>query len=176
MIYEYSKNDEPILSEDEQQTIVNWVRKTYKYFKPNGLNIYMQKLDYFDDVPKCVFDIKKRIFDKEDLYGYQQEPIFKDSIGYMLDGASLHLHTDPNPSESELIHTRYNVYVQLPDKGGYPIYNNIHCTLKERTYICCRSGLDYHSCAKVEGPRERIILSFGLLLPIDRIKHIYYNY
>lgn len=176
MIYEYSKNDEPILSLEEQTIIVKWVRNNYKYFRPNGINKYMQKIDYFDDAPQCIWDIKKRIFDKENLHKYQQEPLYKDSVGYMLDGASLHLHTDPNPSDSKLIHTRYNVYVQLPEKGGYPIYNNIHCPLKERTYICCRSGIDFHCCTKVEGSRERIILSFGVLVPFERIENIVYNY
>jgi len=176
MNYEYTKDDDPILSLEEQNIIVAWVRKNYMYFQPNGLNKYMQKIDYFDDLPQCIWDIKKRIFDKENLHDYNQEPLYKDSIGYMLDGASLHNHTDTNPNDSDLIHTRYNVYIQLPYKGGYPIYNNIHCTLKERTYICCRSGIDFHSCAPVEGSRERIVLSFGVLVPLERITNIYYNY
>jgi hypothetical protein len=86
----------------------------------------------------------------------------------------LHEHTDPN--EGELIHTRFNVYVQIPEIGGYPIYNNILCKLKERTYICCRAGIDKHYCEKVIGNRERIVLSYGFLLPYDRIKNINYEY
>jgi hypothetical protein len=176
MIYKYTKDDDYILSESEQTIIVDWVRKYYKYFYKNGHNKYMQKLEYFDNVPECIWEIKKRIFDKEKLHDYEEEPIFKDSVGYMTDGANLHLHTDPNPENSTLIHTRYNVYVQLPYKGGYPIYNNIPCKLKERTYICCRSGIDFHSCVTVEGDRERIVLSFGVLVPRERIENIQYDY
>ena len=94
----------------------------------------------------------------------------------MFEGENLHLHSDPNPPNSELIHTRFNVYVQLPEVGGYPIYNRTHCRLKERTYICCRSGIDKHCCAKVEGKKERIILSFGVLVPYSRIENIIYDY
>ena len=103
-----------------------------------------------------------------------EEPLFKDSIGLMMDGAQLHTHTDPN--KYGLIHTRFNVYVQLPYIGGYPIYNDNLYKLKERTYICCRAGIDPHYCEKVEGDRERIILSYGFLLPIERVNNIIYDY
>ncbi len=178
--YIYSSYDEPIISLEEQEEIVNWARRNCKYFKQNGYNRYMQKLEYFDDVPNCIWKTKEKIIEKENLFGYKQEPIFKDSIGYMFDGAQLHVHSDPNPPLDEngiqYYHTRFNLYVQLPEKGGYPIYNDIHCTLNERTYICCRSNLDKHYCAKVEGPRERIVISFGFLLPFDRIQNIIYKY
>jgi len=174
--YIYSINDEPIVSVEEQDQIVKWTRNNYKYFKKNGGNKYMQRIDYFNNLPECIYKIKQRIFDKEELHGYECEPIFRDSIGIMFKGESLHLHTDPNPKNNNLIHTRYNVYIQLPEIGGYPIYNNVHCKLKERTYICCRSGIDKHCCAPVEGDKERIILSFGVLVPMERIQNIYYDY
>jgi hypothetical protein len=178
--YIYSNNDEPIISIEEQTEIVKWTRNNYKYFSSTGYNRYMQKLDYFDDVPICIWEAKKKIVEKEDLYDYDQEPMFKDSIGYMLNGGQLHIHNDPNPLPNEkgeqLYHTRFNLYVQIPEKGGYPIYNEIHCTLNERTYICCRSNLDKHYCAKVEGEKERIVVSFGFLLPLERIQNIVYNY
>ena len=174
--YIYSSDDEPIMTIEEQSEIVEWTKKNYKYFLRNNGNKYMQKIDYFDNLPKCILEIKKRIFDKEKLYEYEQEPIFRDSIGIMFKDTNLHLHTDPNPKDSNLIHTRFNVYVQLPKKGGYPIYGGVHCKLKERTYLCCRSGLDLHCCAKVEDDRERIVLSFGVLAPPERIEKIVYKY
>ncbi len=96
----------------------------------------------------------------------------------MLNGGQLHKHIDDfdNDYDKNLIHTRFNVYVQIPIKGGYPIYNNKLLKLKERTYICCRSGIDEHYCEKVEGDRERVVLSYGFLLPYDRIKNIIYEY
>ena len=33
MEYIYSKNDEPIISLEEQEIIVNWVRNNFIYFK-----------------------------------------------------------------------------------------------------------------------------------------------
>ena len=176
--YIYSSNDEPILTLEEQSIIVEWVRQNHISFHVSGYHRKMQLLDFFDYdyVPSCIWDIKKRIMDKEELYGYTQEPIFRDAIGYMIDGGQLQKHTDPNPEDSNYIHTRFNVYVQIPEKGGLPIYRDELCSLKERTYICCRSGIDYHSCEKVEGQKERVMLTFGFLLPPERIKNIKYLY
>jgi hypothetical protein len=176
--YIYSSNDEPILTIEEQSIIVEWTRNNYKTFRSSGYNRQMQMFDYYaaDYIPSCIWDIKKRIMDKEGLHGFKQEPMFRDAIGYMTDGGQLQEHTDPNPKFSNLIHTRFNVYIQIPIKGGLPIYNNQLCSLNERTYICCRSGIDMHYCQKVEGPRERIMVTFGFLLPPERIQNIKYLY
>lgn len=176
--YIYSSNDDKIITDEEQAIIVEWTRQNYKTFNSTGLNRQMQVLARYpnDYVPACIWEIKQRIVDKENLHDYKQEPIFKDAIGYMTDGGQLHEHTDPNPQNSNLIHTRFNLYVQIPIKGGLPIYNNKLCSLKEGTYICCVSGRDKHYCQKVEGPRERIVLSFGYLLPPQRVENIKYLY
>jgi hypothetical protein len=176
MEYVYSLKDDEILTIEEQTIIVEWVKKNYSYFKSTGYNRWFQFLQCFDDLPPCIWDIKQKIIQKENLYGYEREPILMDSIGYMIDGGQLHLHTDPNPLNSDLIHTRFNVYVQLPTKGGFPIYNGSTLKLKERTYICCKSGIDLHCCEKVEGDRARIIISFGFLIPKERIQNITYLY
>lgn len=173
----YTDRDAPVVSEAEQAEIVAWVRSRYPYFRPNGPRRYMQRLDYLDDVPDCVWRIKQRVYDRERLHGYETEPLFRDSVGYILDGGALHLHRDPNPDDgSGRIHTRFNVYVQLPERGGYPIYAGVPCRLRERTYICCRAGLDKHCCAPVEGPRERVVLSFGVLAPRARVERVRYAY
>ena len=175
--YYYGKKCQPILSLEEQEIIVNWIDTNYKLLDNNGYNRYNIKLSILKnkvEIPECIYKIKQRIVDIENLYDYQQEPLFEDSIGYMTDGGKLHKHTDPNVNN--LVHTRFNVYVQLPNEGGYPIYGNNIYKLKERTYICCRAGIDYHECIQVKGERARIVLSFGFLLPLDRVSKINYDY
>ena len=172
--YKYTSNDDCILSVEEQKEIVDWVKINYLKLDSNGLKKYKKCMDEIDDIPKIVWEIKKRIMEKENLYGYEQEPSLRDSIGYMLDGGSLHTHTDPN--KDGLVHTRFNVYVQIPYEGGIPIYAGYRINLKERTYTCCRSGLDSHYCEKVKGDRERVVLSFGFLLPYERVKNVIYEY
>lgn len=180
----YSSKDCPIISEEEQKEIVDWVKLNYLRFNPTGYHRCFGILEKFPDAPKCIEEIKQRIIAKEDLHDAKIEPYFKDSIGYMWDGGQLHRHTDPNTGG--LFHTRFNVYVQLPDKsphkntnknnGGYPIYADKTYRLKERTYICCRSGIDPHMCEKVSGDRARIVLSFGFLLPFERVQNVVYDY
>jgi len=175
--YYYGKKCQPILSLKEKEIIVNWINNNYELLDSNGYNRYKIKLSLLKqkiDIPTCIYDIKKRIVEAEMLHDYDMEPLFEDSIGYMLNGAKLHKHTDPN--NNNLVHTRFNVYVQLPDEGGYPIYNNNLYKLKERTYICCRAGIDYHECQEVKGDKARIVLSFGFLLPLDRVSKIIYDY
>jgi len=174
MEYKYTKNDEEILTQDEQEIIVQWVKKNYLRLKKNGDQKYMKSMYEIPDIPKIVWIIRERIVEKEKLHNAKQEPLFKDTIGCMLDGGQLHKHLDPNVED--LIHTRFNVYVQLPKEGGFPVYDEKICKLKERTYICCRAGLDLHYCEKVIGDRERIILSYGFLLPKERINNIIYDY
>jgi hypothetical protein len=170
----YTANDDYIMSEDEQKIIIEWLRKNYLKLNENGFKRYMKNMHKIPDIPNCVWDIKQRIVEKENLQNAIEEPEFSDSIGYMMNGGQLHKHTDPN--RYGLIHTRFNVYVQIPEKGGYPIYSDQVLKLKERTYICCRAGIDPHYCEKVEGDKERIILSYGFLLPIERIQNIKYYY
>ena len=102
------------------------------------------------------------------------DPEFRDAIGYMIGDSELHEHTDP--SYYGLVHTRFNLYVQLPEEGGYPIYANNLYKLKERTYICCRAGIDKHLCSDVKGNKPRIMISYGFQLPYERVKNIKYNY
>lgn len=174
--FKYTKNDDFILSTEEQKIIVDWTKSNYLRLKDNGglKNRYIGSMDEIPDIPDIVWKIKERIIEKEQLYDAIQEPKFKDSIGYMINGGQLHEHKDPNIEN--LIHTRFNVYVQIPEKGGLPIYGDKLCSLRERTYICCRAGIDKHYCQKVVGDRERIVISYGFLLPYDRIKNIVYEY
>lgn len=168
----YYLDDDVICSLDEQKTIIEWTKKNYHLFKKNGFNRYNCLMSNFDHIPQCVWNIKNKIISRENLYNYQQEPLYKDSLGYMFDDSQLHVHIDPNVGN--LIHTRFNVYVKLPSEGGYPIYNGKVLRLKERTYLCCRAGLEPHFCQKVKG--DRIILSYGFLMPIDVINKINYYY
>jgi hypothetical protein len=164
--------NEPIISLEEQMIIIDWTKKNYYRFKKTGFNRCMIGLHLVPDFPECVKEIKQRIELKENLKEYKQEPMIRDAIGIMFNGGKLPEHIDANQQNNNLIHIRYNIYVQIPLKGGLPVYNNQIIEIKERNYVCCRSGIDLHSCLEVEGEKERIILSFGYLVPIEKIHEI----
>lgn len=154
---------EQIVTQNEQQSIILWANENYTRFKKNGPSRHFIQLDLLQDVPVCIWDIKNRIVQKHELQNAKQEPIFRDYIGYITNGGKIHPHKDPN--DGNLIHTRYNVIIQLPEKGGRPIYDNTTFDIQERAYIICHAGKYIHHCEKVHGDRARIVLSFGFLIP-----------
>lgn len=152
-----------VVTEAEQREIIDWANKNYKTFISNGPGRQFRPLNKNSSVLPCVWDIKKRIVELEHLDNARQEPFLKDYIGYIQPGSKIHPHTDPN--RDGLIHTRFNVIIQLPEKGGLPIYGGKVIETSERQYVRCNSGIDQHYCQLVEGTKARIVLSFGFLLP-----------
>jgi hypothetical protein len=152
-----------VVSTKEQQEIIDWANQNYQKFIPNGISRQYHFLDFFDDIPESVWHIKQRIVEKEELHDYQTEPTFRDFIGYITDCGKIHPHIDLNVEE--YIHTRFNVFIQLPEKGGLPIYNDKIVAVNELEYVKCYSGLYKHHCQKVEGTKARIVLSYGFLIP-----------
>jgi hypothetical protein len=152
-----------VVTEAEQLEIIDWANKNYKTFQANGPGRQFRILNSHPTAPSCIWDIKKRIVEIEHLENAPQEPMFKDYIGYILPGAQIHPHTDPN--NNGLIHTRFNAIIQLPEKGGMPLYGGQVIETAERQYVRCNSGIDQHYCQLVEGTKARIVLSFGFLLP-----------
>lgn len=164
--------DNIVMTSEEQVEIVEWANKNYVNFINNGPGRQYHFLDTFEDIPICIWNIKQRVVEKEGLYEYRQEPVFRDYIGYIVNGGQIHPHKDPNNDfldDDLLIHTRFNVFIQLPLKGGMPIYGNKKIDVKELEYIRCLSGLETHYCEKVEGEKARIILSFGFLIPQNKL-------
>lgn len=170
----FSFSSEYIISEDEKIEIVKWVENNKQEFDKNGFNRWKQHLDYFDDLPHIFNTIKQRIIERENLQSYEYEPLFRDSIAYMIDGGKLHEHIDPKHKGKE--HIRFNVYVQLPEKGGRPIYDNVQHNLKERQYICCKASIDRHSATQCYGQRARVMISYGFLIPLNEVGIVVYDY
>ena len=170
----YSFDDEPIISQEEQMIIVDWVLRNNHKFNNSGYSRRMQRLDFFEFKPDVFEILRERIIQKEKLQNYAPEPILDDSIGYMTNGGKLQRHRDPNSGNK--IHIRFNVYVQVPIEGGMPIYNDQLIPIPERCYICCRSGIDFHESSEVIGEKARIVISFGFLIPKEEIFRVRYNY
>lgn len=155
-----------VVSIKEQAEIIDWANNNYIRFIPNGYGRQYKLLQDLPDIPQCVWEIKKRVIEIEKLYDYIQEPTYKDFIGYITDGGQIHPHKDRN--FQDLIHTRFNVFIQLPEEGGMPIYNHKRIQVYERTYCICHAGAYTHFCEKVKGKKARIVLSFGFLVPFTK--------
>jgi len=174
-----------IMSEEERLELVNWVKlnldsllvivgnRRHHTFIQNAddpqtsRQIVNQTLPvYSDDLPKCIFKIKERIIEKENIQECMQEPMFQDFIGVILPGGFIHKHKDFNIDN--LIHCRYNVFLELPIKGGETYYDGNLIDSKERHYVLSRSGLDLHWSTPVE-EGMRITISFGFMIPHEQL-------
>jgi hypothetical protein len=98
------------------------------------------------------------------------EPIFKNFIGnHFKDGAAVHEHTDEAPEG--FVHTRCNLMLKKPIKGGNPVLDGEEIQIDKNDLWLCLASLEKHYTTPVEGG-ERLIFSFGGLVPVEQIKKI----
>jgi hypothetical protein len=158
-----------ILSEEERTEILEWIYdNSYRFMKVNeyrGHQLITEKDT--PGLPSSVWSIKRRIIEKEGLADYEQEPKFQDFIAVINPGGYLYKHVDEN--YGDLIHSRFNVLLQLPTKGGETFYNGKVADTKEGHYIFSKSGLEEHYTNPVE-EGKRISISFGFLIPVECVR------
>lgn len=166
---------EYIISLEEQNIIKDYVKDCYSknLLKNNGYNKWRGLLYKLTDIPKCLYEIKNKIIELENLHDYLIKPDLNDYIDYMIEGAYVNNNTTNN--SNGLVHVRYNVFIQLPDEGGHHIYARQKIFLEERMYVACKSGLDNHNMTTINGDKESIILSFGFLIPYEKAINIKYK-
>ena len=98
------------------------------------------------------------------------EPIFKNFIGnHFKDGAAVHEHTDPAPEG--FVHTRCNLMLKKPIKGGNPIIDGEEIKINKNDLWLCLASLEKHYTTPIKGG-ERLVFSFGALVSIEQIKKI----
>lgn len=98
------------------------------------------------------------------------EPIFKNLTGnHYQDGAFVHPHTDPAPDG--FVHTRCNLMLKKPKEGGNPVIDGEEINVEEGDLWLCLASMELHSSTPIKG-KERLIFSFGGLVPVEQIKAI----
>lgn len=109
-------------------------------------------------------------FSEFDLTPTSVEPMFKNLTGNnYIDGAFVHTHTDPAPEG--FVHTRCNVMLKKPPIGGNPILDGEEIQIEEHDLWLCLASLESHGTTPIYGG-ERLIFSFGGLVPIEQINKI----
>lgn len=98
------------------------------------------------------------------------EPIFKNLTGnHFQDGAFVHQHTDPAPKG--FVHTRCNLMLRKPVKGGNPVLDGEEIEVEEGDLWLCLASMELHSSTPVYSG-ERLIFSFGGLVPVEQIMKV----
>jgi hypothetical protein len=159
--YAYSN----FISDTEKDYLLGWVNENKHKFPPNlaSENRYFAILRNVENSPlDLVKEIKSRIIDLENIQNWKEEPLMYDYIGINSHGGAIHPHTDPN--QGDYIHTRYNVILSWPEKGGESIYGDNINTLEENMVWKCVAGKVKHASKTTFGPKSRITLSLGFLI------------
>jgi hypothetical protein len=167
---------EEIITIDEKNVIVEWAISKWGNFFYNSYNagyyIFLDSLkdtndEKNDQMYNLFMNIRQRIVDIENLHGIEPDPSLYDFIYHMDKGTKLHKHKDANSNDG--YHVRFNLIVQLSEGGGIPIYAGKKIIPKERCYIICRSGLDYHTSTNIEGDKPKIVISYSFNFPKDTV-------
>ena len=157
--------NEDIISEKELNFILKFIDINEDLFEENGVSPNRKYLTLHKESnpPKLFFDIKKRILTKENiLTDYNDDSTYGDYIGRITNGGKIHLHDDPTIPGYD--HVRFNLFLSVPKKGGFPIYNGVTIPVKVGDYVKCNSSKEYHECELVEGNIPRIVISYGIYL------------
>ena len=157
-----------IISRKEKDILLKWIIKSENKFKKNvmGVNRKYYKFSHDPTSPKLLFEIKNRIFKREKIESWVEEPMYQDYVGWISDGGYIHKHKDANfmSDVGVLKSVRYNLFLSVPHEGGDVIYGERNLKIKEGKYIKCNSGTEYHECSVVKGKKPRIVVSYGVLI------------
>ena len=167
--------NENIISKRELNFILKFIDINKDLFEENGVspNRKILTLPKESNTPILFFDIKKRILHKENIKNnYIDDSTYGDYIGYITNGGKIHHHNDPTIPGYD--HIRFNLFLSVPKKGGFPIYNGVTIPVTVGDYVRCNSSKEYHECEMVEGNVPRIVISHGIYLKNQKNKLINY--
>jgi hypothetical protein len=160
-----------IMSFDERNKLNVWANELFETNKMISLTHgrYEKKLLHTDEqILPLVFDIKKKIEEREELMLCDKEEIIGDFLAVIPKNGCIHKHRDPNNWKDNLFHVRFNVFISVPDNSN-TYYDGVIVNAVECSYVMCRSGIDYHWSDINHCNTPRISLSFGYLLSKEKI-------
>ena len=161
-----------IMSINEQKTILKFIYDDKFLCSTLSANRADFEFDLTTkNIPIEIFKIKQRILERENLKEYDSHTYLGDLITFILPGGRIPRHTDKNGIDGR-IHVRFNVFLQLPSICQ-TFYDGILVDTIERHYVMCRSGIDIHWTDINRSNMTRIALSFGFMLPIDKVSELY---
>lgn len=161
-----------IITESERLILSDWVSNVMmsKVNKiPNGRYDTIL-LPSNSHIISLVWEVKNRIIEKEGLQLYKDDNLVRDFLGIVPNGAHIPKHRDEN--YKNYIHSRFNVFIQVPPDGCTTYYGGYIVDTKEGCYAFSRSGFDEHWTTVNTNSMSRVSLSFGFMLPKKKIDYI----
>jgi hypothetical protein len=143
------------------EPVARWAHEGHAAFRPNGEGRQYGVLQELQP-PTEVWEIKRQIVEANSLHDAELEPMFKDLCGFITEGGAIHQHQDPDHNGKQ--HVRFNVMVSKPEAGGVPVQNGVETVVEEGDVWRCDASRVRHWCTPVQGPKPRIVLSYGFLV------------
>jgi hypothetical protein len=154
---------------------INRVIKNWQYaneIKINNKNFIENPVSFGRRFSKQEVEPKlwKKAFNEFNLIPSHIEPMYENFLGnHFIEGASVQIHKDDAPNG--FVHTRCNLLLKKPLKGGNPIIDGEEINLEENDLWLVLASLETHGSTPIQGG-ERFIFSFGGLVPIKQIERI----
>jgi hypothetical protein len=165
-----------IMSEEERVNLYNWIESDIKnefVFEPKfNKSIYSIPNINIHPLIKIIYD---RLIEKETLEFYNNKTFLGDFISYIHKDGFIHPHKDDLISSSESIHVRFNIFIRVPPNDIGTYYGGFQVDTKEKCYVVSRSGVDMHHTDKNTTDIPRISISFGFLLPHEKVDELCKN-
>ena len=183
------------MTKEEQLYLINWICLNYFKFTENRPH-FMECTLYEDNpqVPPVIWEIRNRIIKREGIEEYENsysEQFFlkfhntlagvtRDKMFILtpsikadtMSSGRLNIHKDVN--QPCRVHSRFNVCISIPTNDSKTHYSGHIVDCKERGYVLCRSGIDWHYTDTIKSTSTpRIAISFGFMLPMKVLDRIY---
>ena len=159
-----------IVTTEEHMHILLWLSKNYFRFIDHNPN-FVEAPVYEDNttIPRAVWDIRNRIIKREGLEEYAEsynenfflkfhntlKGVTRDKIFILTPGEGGNLDPHKDVNQPCLVHTRFNVFLNLP-KYSHTYYDGHRIEAKERHYVLCRSGMDWHWTDPIDAMKRSV--------------------
>lgn len=153
------------ISEAERLELLKWSDEMLPHLNPNGKGRAFKKAGLLPYRPPAFEAARLRLQRVLPFKEIVREPMFGWYLSSIGEGGAVHQHMDPAPPGHR--HLRCNVFVQLPDEGGFPIIDGRVQPVAERCFLCFFPSSLMHGSQPVAGPRRRVLCSYGYLVKED---------
>lgn len=162
------------ITEEERILLLEWALDSQKYLhyaQPmNNEETQINKVRHFNSIyrlpsfPPLVLQLKEKIAIQENITSSLFLPVPNDDwVGIIGKGGFVEPHRDGNLPNHYT--RRYNILLQIPSKGGLPIYDNQIVEVKLRDIWRCDAGLLTHTSQMVESDDLRVNLALSFSIP-----------
>ena len=148
-------------SEVERGELLKWALAMRPHLGANGRSRQYRQTDDLPNRPAAYEVVRRRLEGVLNLDNPEREPIFGWYLSIIDKGGAVHNHIDPTKPGQR--HLRCNIFLQLPQAGGFPIVGGYKHPVGPGDLLAFFPSEKRHSSEVVSGSNPRVILSFGYL-------------